>query len=186
MEQAEDSQKQSAPIGDPVKDGSVDSPQQLQMERSLSEDIREEREDLKEAAEHTTNVILDLNLDGTIKWVSPSWTQIIGTESEALIGQPVADILIENKDVFANAVEALQKDDSRSIIVRFSTHVGKSSILSPRSSTSEVPQDEDGQDKVEAEEEPTHTIKLEAQGIMVYDRTSGTASHVGFFKSFRV
>jgi len=41
------------------------------MERSLSADIREEREDLREAAEQTLNVIMDLSLDGTIRWVSP-------------------------------------------------------------------------------------------------------------------
>ena len=41
------------------------------MERSLSEDIREAREDLKDAAEQTLNVIVDLYLDGRIKWVSP-------------------------------------------------------------------------------------------------------------------
>ena len=35
-----------------------------QMERSLSADIREEREDLREAAEQTLNVIMDLSLDG--------------------------------------------------------------------------------------------------------------------------
>ena len=55
-----------------VQDGSP-------MERSLSADIREEREDLREAAEQTLNVIMDLSLDGNIRWVSPSWTDVIGT-----------------------------------------------------------------------------------------------------------
>ena len=40
-----------------------------QMERSLSADIREEREDLREAAEQTLNVIMDLGLNGNIRWV---------------------------------------------------------------------------------------------------------------------
>ena len=40
------------------------------MDRSYSEDMRAEREDLREAAEETLNVILDLGLDGHIKWVS--------------------------------------------------------------------------------------------------------------------
>jgi hypothetical protein len=32
-----------------------------------------EREDLKEAAEQTLNIIVDMDLEGCIKWVSPSW-----------------------------------------------------------------------------------------------------------------
>lgn len=37
-----------------------------------------EKDDLKEAAEHSLNVILHLNLDGTIRWVSLSWEDVIG------------------------------------------------------------------------------------------------------------
>jgi serine/threonine-protein kinase RIM15 len=58
-----------------------------QMERSLSADIREEREDLREAAEQTLNVIMDLSLDGRIRWVSPSWTDVIGTTLESVKGK---------------------------------------------------------------------------------------------------
>jgi serine/threonine-protein kinase RIM15 len=48
------------------------------MERSPSMTMRAEREDLKEAAEESYNVIMDLNLDGRIRWVSPSWDTVIG------------------------------------------------------------------------------------------------------------
>ncbi|KAF2099479.1 hypothetical protein NA57DRAFT_38153 [Rhizodiscina lignyota] len=150
------------------------------MERSLSQDIREERQDLKEAAEHSLNVILDLNLDGTVKWVSPSWEDVIGTPTAAVIGKPIADIVIDDKDAFNDAVGKLQKDDSRSHIVRFSAHIGKLSSLSPRTSHQEP---EPQEDKAEVEEKdfedaaPKHTIALEAQGIVVYDRTSGDVSH---------
>lgn len=37
-----------------------------------------EKDELKEAAEHSYNVILHLNLDGTVRWVSPSWDDVIG------------------------------------------------------------------------------------------------------------
>src|ERR1700733_9554270 len=96
-----------------VQDGSP-------MERSLSADIREEREDLREAAEQTLNVILDLSFDGTIRWVSPSWTDVIGTTTESVNGKPIKDLLVGgDKDIFAEAVESMKKDDSRSHIVRF-------------------------------------------------------------------
>ncbi|WES02054.1 hypothetical protein PX690_21550 [Bacillus velezensis] len=54
------------------------------MERSLSADIREEREDLRQAAEETLNVIMDLSMDGTINWVSPSWSDVIGTTLDSV------------------------------------------------------------------------------------------------------
>lgn len=48
------------------------------MERSPSMTMRAEKEDLKEAAEDTYNVIMDLDLDGKVRWVSDSWDYVIG------------------------------------------------------------------------------------------------------------
>ena len=94
------------------------------MERTISEDIREEREDLKEAAEYTQSVVVDLTLDGIIRFVSPSWLEIVGTTPDTVIGKPIANLLVSDKRIFANATEALQKDDSRSQNVRFSVIMG--------------------------------------------------------------
>jgi serine/threonine-protein kinase RIM15 len=145
-----------------------------QMERSLSSDIREEREDLREAAEQTLNVIMDLSLEGVIRWVSPSWTDVIGTTLESVQGRPIQDILIgDNKDVFTEVVESMKKDDSRSQIIRFTVQLGPASKLAPL----EVPdQLKEGEGEVGEAHEPT--IDLEGQGIMVYDRSSGGESHV--------
>ena len=146
-----------------------------QMERSLSADIREEREDLREAAEQTLNVILDLDLDGTIRWVSPSWTDVIGTTLESVQGKAIKDLLVsDNKEVFAEIVDSMQKDDSRSQIVRFSVRLGPASKLAPFEAQEQL----EGEDTTMAEVEPA-AIDLEGQGIMVYDRTSGGESHVG-------
>ena len=142
-----------------------------QMERSLSADIREEREDLREAAEQTLNVIMDLSLDGVIRWVSPSWTDVIGTTLESVQEKPIRDILVgDNKDVFTEIVESMKKDDSRSQIVRFTVRLGPASKLGPL---------DVGKDLKEVEGEAREpTIDLEAQGIMVYNRSSGGESHV--------
>ncbi|CAI4216830.1 unnamed protein product [Parascedosporium putredinis] len=78
------------------------------MERSMSDNIREEREDLREAAEQTLNVIVDLNLDGTIKWVSPSWVDVIGTQPDAIQGKPLSDV-ISHRVRFAVALGSLSK-----------------------------------------------------------------------------
>lgn len=137
------------------------------MERSLSEDIREEREELREAAEQTLNVIVDLNLDGTIRWVSPSWVDVLGTPSDTVQGTAIADIVVsEPTTIFTDVVESMQKDDSRSQFIRFSVKLGPLSKLLNLETIKEP----------EAEIE-SQVVDLEAQGIMVYDGASGGESH---------
>lgn len=148
------------------------------MERSLSEDIREEREELREAAEQTLNVILDLNLDGTIRWVSPSWTDVIGTLPESVKGTAMADLIVsENKTAFADTVECMKKDDSRSHRVRFAVTMGPLSRLLPIEGLQD-------QEPNEADAGIPEAIDLEAQGIMVYDGVSGGESHVSIHTAF--
>lgn len=147
------------------------------MERTVSMDIRDEREDLRQAAEQTLNVIMDIGLDGTVRWVSPSWQDVVGTNPMLVLGRPVADLLAEKKTAFADAIQSMQEDDSKSYIVRFSVPIGSASVLqqdTPLSSN-------DG--KARASEE-VHTTKssnlleLEAQGITVHDRSYAGNSHV--------
>lgn len=143
------------------------------MERSLSEDIREEREELREAAEQTLNVILDLNLDGTIRWVSPSWVDVIGTLPDSVTGTPIADLIVsENKSIFTDIVKSMEKDDSRSQFIRFAAKLGPLSKLLPLELVVKEPN--------EAVQPPI--VELEAQGIMVYDGASGGESHVSCFQ----
>ena len=151
------------------------------MERSLSEDFRMERDDLKEAAAHSQNVILDLGLDGVVRFVSPSWQDLIGTTPSEVQGKPIADLLPDNKNVFQDGVEALQKDDSKSQIIRFSLPLGPHSQLRrklqrSRSDLTELleAEEQDADDKTEE----TPSINLEAQGIMIYQTASGEVSHV--------
>jgi len=139
------------------------------MERSLSEDIREEREELREAAEQTLNVLLDLNLDGTIRWVSPSWVDVIGTQPDSVTGKPLADLIVsEDKNIFAEVVEGMKKDDRRSQFIRFAVHMGPLAKLYPLPALGEEC----------AESAVPSIIELEAQGIMVYSGASEGESHV--------
>ncbi|KAI1757260.1 putative response regulator receiver RIM15p [Xylaria castorea] len=138
------------------------------MERSLTEDIREERKELREAAEQTLNIILDLNLDSSIKWVSPSWIDVVGTQPSTVENSLIVDLIVsENKNAFAEAVDSMKKDDSRSQYIRFTVCLGPMSKLYPSEAMKET----------EAEESEPITIDLEAQGIMVYDRATGGESH---------
>lgn len=145
------------------------------MERTASMDIRRERDDLKEAAEQSLNIILDLGLDGIVRWVSPSWSEVVGTPGESVKDKPIADFLLSNKDAFAEAAESMKKDDSRSKIVRFQLPLGPSSILKRR------PIEGENEENVpEEDEEEESVLNLEGQGIMVYDRSSGQESHVSW------
>ncbi|KAI1213867.1 uncharacterized protein F4807DRAFT_203170 [Annulohypoxylon truncatum] len=138
------------------------------MERSLSADIREEREELREAAEQTLNVIVDLNLDGTIRWVSPSWADVVGTQPNSVEGTPIGDLIIsEDKSAFTEAVASMREDDSRSKYIRFAVALGPLSKLYPVEECKEPEDNGNG----------LTTVELEAQGIMVYDRTTGNESH---------
>ncbi|KAJ4396761.1 rim15, signal transduction response regulator [Gnomoniopsis smithogilvyi] len=162
------------------------------MERTFSQDIREEREDLKEAAEQTLNVIVDLNLDGTIRWVSPSWIDVIGTQPDDLKDKHISDVVVsEPTSIFTDVVESLQGDDSRSQFIRFCVKLGPlSKLLVPRDDARVLQQTDDAketatmpQEKPEAEmnqasmsQEEPQVVDLEAQGIMVHD--TGGESHV--------
>ena len=77
-----------------AKDGS----NRLQMVRTISEDIREEREDLKRAAEQSMNAILELGLDGKVKWVSPSWQDVTGVDSSELLGKDIKEVVVDNDE----------------------------------------------------------------------------------------
>lgn len=161
------------------------------MERSLSSDIREEREDLREAAEQTLNVILDLGLNGIIRWVSPSWEDVVGTSPESVQGKPITDLLLgNNRDVFSEAVAAMRKDDTRSQIIRFIVEIGPASklassrieeVVKPVEASQPAGEDPaEEQENVESQPEDhgLMTVELEGQGIMVYDRATGEESHV--------
>jgi serine/threonine-protein kinase RIM15 len=139
-----------------------------QMERSLSQDIRDEREELREAAESTLNAIIDLNLDGTVKWASPSWTDLVGTKIDSLSGVLMSDLVVsDNKNIFSDVVDSMKRDDSKSHRVRFTVQLGPLSKLR----NLQVNDDEES-------EESSELVELEAQGIMVYDSVSGGESHV--------
>lgn len=159
------------------EEAAANSMQRVHMERTVSEDMRNEREDLKEAAEHSMNIIMDLGLDGKIRYVSESWKDVVGTTPDEVVGKPVADLLIGDPNLFAETVESIKKDDSRSHIVRFSMPMGPQSVLRRKRSKQAEGDEQEPAPESPAEEEE-QIINLEAQGIMVYDRTTGAESHV--------
>ncbi|KAL4900721.1 hypothetical protein BDW74DRAFT_161430 [Aspergillus multicolor] len=163
---------------------SVD-PKNLPTMRTLSSDnMREERENLREAAEQTLNVIVDLDLEGRVKWVSPSWKQVVGTAPETIERRLISDVLMENKSAFCDAIESLKEDDSRSRFIRVSVQLGPDSVLKYSPEPQPLKREQtDGADSVseeplsEAEARGPDILNLEGQGIMVYDRTAEGVAH---------
>ncbi|CAK4031521.1 Serine threonine- kinase cek1 [Lecanosticta acicola] len=160
------------------------------MLRTISMDIREEREDLKRAAEQSLNAILELDLDGDIKWVSPSWEDLTGTHADEITGKPIADLLVDNATVFAEKLEAMRKDDSKSHFVCFTVKVPATvetedafstddkTPVEPKHGSESMPNPEDKVGEApDQNDQHEQTMDLEAQGIMVYDRTTGEESH---------
>ncbi|CAK7273850.1 rim15, signal transduction response regulator [Sporothrix epigloea] len=151
------------------------------MQRSLSEDIREEREELREAAEQTLNVFMDLNLDGTIRWVSPTWVDVLGTPVDVVQSKAIEDLVVgDNKAVFTDVIKCMKKDDSRSQIIRFAMRLGALSRLLPADFVAGQSGNGGVTTSTETNTEESGAldiVDLEAQGIMVYDTASGNESH---------
>jgi serine/threonine-protein kinase RIM15 len=156
--------------------------------------IDEHRDGLREAAERTLNAIVDLNLDCTVKWVSPSWVDVVGTSPDEISGRLFSELIVsDNKCVFQDVIKSMQREDSRSHRVRFAISIGPlSKLFSPiRSESSELgssgliadqerplPVDTANNGSTSPIGESMNVIDLEAQGIMVYDNSSGQESHV--------
>ena len=139
------------------------------MERSFSQDIQEGSQELKDAAEHTRNIVLDLGLDGLIRWVSPSWADVLGTQLETIKGRPIAEYIHDNPQIFEEAMATLKSNNSKSVFVRFAILIGPSSDLQIMLRSGGGAEAEDGEKNI---------LVLEGRGIMVYDRTSRGESHV--------
>lgn len=153
-----------------------------QMERSISQDIREEREDLKRAAEQSANAIMDLNLDGAIRWVSGSWEQLTGTSPDLLKNKKISEIITsDHKTIFTDAIESMRRDDTKSRIIRFSVACQQRPRTAVQDKAEEAGVDPSKLNEEASKDDDDNTqeeVGLEAQGIMVYDRSSGEESHV--------
>ena len=175
------------------------------MERTFSMDIREEREVLKKAVEQSVNAMLELDLENKVRWVSPSWQDLTGHPVASLIGKPIDEVLLDNPTVFADCVEAIRKDDSKSKIIRINVKFPDNFWNAPApvnqkmdqgvdSAETEPPKDVDlpiihPDVQIESKDEDTEAqqdfqpndkplaVELEAQGMLVYDRTTGEESH---------
>ncbi|KAF7728237.1 hypothetical protein EC973_006518 [Apophysomyces ossiformis] len=107
---------------------------------------------LQEAAERSQNstIIMELSLGTTsIQYVSPVWSDVIGTDPLSVIGSNISWLLSsDDKSMFTVATEELLADDSRTVEVRFNLALVDGSIL-----------------------------EMEGKGMLMYNRVTGEPSH---------
>lgn len=153
-----------------------DNAARVRMERTFSQEIRDERADLKEAAEHSFNVVIDTSLDGIVRWVSPSWKVVIGTPLETVQGKPISEVILDKSDPFSDVMASVREDDSRSQTVRFRVALGSESLLHQNEALLTAQRDYDGfkQDDIENVEA---SVVLEGQGMMVFERQAENAGY---------
>ena len=168
-----------------LKNGSTEEHRQIS--RSPSMDMKAEQDELKSAAEQSLNVILDLGRDGCIRWVSPSWKEVVGTLPEDVRGKPVVDLLLSSKDAFKDAIESMRSDDSKSRIIRFTMAMGPNSLLREELAQKEQQEQQITPREQAGEEQPSEeqVICLKGQGILVNDRLNGEESHVSEIPELR-
>jgi hypothetical protein len=97
------------------------------------------------------------------------------TSRDTVHDKPISDFLLDDKEIFKNAVEQMRIDDTRSCRVRFSVVMGSKSTWPGEETTA-------GQEEAfpmeEVQEEVPHVLHLEGQGIIIQDKQDGEPSHV--------
>ncbi|KAF8311179.1 hypothetical protein DL93DRAFT_2061386 [Clavulina sp. PMI_390] len=148
-------------------------PQMLSDHENIEDEpTNEDREEASEVLRiqveeaQSLNVVLDLTLDGEggqqFAWINPAWYDVIGTNPNMLLGTPIAEHLHPaDADVFREATQQLQEDDSHTLEVQFRIKVKPEGA-------GEVPPEHGNADWFR---------EMEGKGMLMYDRAEGTPSH---------
>lgn len=86
-------------------------------------EIIQEQIDLRLASSDNPTAVMELDLDGNIRYLSQNWETIVGTKIKKLVNRPISNIIIGNDEdskVFSNSIEQMVRDDG-SYKVKFVT-----------------------------------------------------------------
>lgn len=79
-------------------------------------DSLQERIDLRLASSQNPSAVMELDLDGNIRYLSKNWESIVGTNIKKLLFKPISNIIIGNNEddlkVFNDAVEQMILNDA--------------------------------------------------------------------------
>lgn len=152
-----------------------------------------------------TAMVLELDLAGTVRFVSKSWRRVVGTEPGKIVRRPIGDVIVgaeSDKQVFARATEIMLVDDE-TYRVRFIVATNLKNVPEGEEDEDEIEEeheeeDEEGtsrrisiadrsSDNTENDAVSVHSststistdgnfIQLDAQGILIHDK-NGRPSH---------
>jgi PAS domain S-box-containing protein len=103
--------------------GRISSWRDIDAEHSQREALRESEERFRMLAEHASDVVVQLDADGLLRWLSPSTEQILGHRISDLVGRRARD-LVHPDDV--EIVAAAQENASRGEGTRFEARYRRS------------------------------------------------------------
>lgn len=90
----------------------------------LFNDMMQGQIDLSLASSNNPTAVMELDMDGNIRYLSKNWEIIVGTKVKKMIHKPISNFIIGNNEddmkVFNHAIEKMIKDDD-SYTVRFVT-----------------------------------------------------------------
>ncbi len=107
--------------------------QDLSQEMNMNDESKSEASSSDESsqesiqrAEDTLNVVLELDLNCVVKYISKSWEKVAGTSIRKILKKPISQVVLgteEDKNVFKRATQIMLQDDT-SYTVRFLVHTG--------------------------------------------------------------
>ena len=93
---------------------------ELRHRRSVFDRLCESEARYRLLADHSSDIVLNLNIDGTIRYASPSIAQIGGYLPERVIGRQAVELVLpEYRDAVVAAHRAALADPDRTVIVEY-------------------------------------------------------------------
>ncbi|VEU22591.1 DEKNAAC103351 [Brettanomyces naardenensis] len=102
-------------------DSSINSSHHSHLDSVLNSSTNDSQTDLVAASADNPALVLELDLDGNVLFISHSWKQIVGTDIAKIVRKPVSDIIVgdtDDKQVFNRATQIMLQDDE-SYRIRF-------------------------------------------------------------------
>lgn len=159
--------------------------------------------DLRLASGNNPTVVVELDLDCNIRYVSKNWETLVGTSIKKILNKPISNILIGNSDtdlhIFNDAVDQMIRDDA-SYKVKFVTatndpkedeenevaplvsppYLSESTKLyfehlDPELASRDI--DDTSSTSSSQVSNNGEIIELEAQGILIHDPSNGVPTH---------
>ncbi|KAJ1948495.1 rim15, signal transduction response regulator, partial [Linderina macrospora] len=102
-------------------------------------------------ADKGMNMLMEVSLDGHIRYVSPAWRRLVGSDPDALVDQPVSSVIVPTDvPVCRSAAEQLLADKTRTVEISFS-------VCTPS---------------------PNVFVNVEAKGMLICHRLRDEPSHI--------